>query len=213
MGIVGQIIYGILSAVLPWLFSGKQTDEVKRVTGLNDMDRDSLTGAKLLPPIIVFAFFSSCVYLTGCVYGGKQLTVNHIMIDAGGYVEIAQDEPILLKYQKEKTQITEPRNMAGAYALPKSVYNELRAAWFKTHPESAMLEGERPVQTGISEEKNIVISAEPVVTGEIADKREIKIFALVGDQKKISQKVLLGWEAMSKSLYGDLKSNWDKIRK
>lgn len=206
MGIIGQIIYGLLSAVLPWLFSGKQTDEVKRVTGMKDMDRDSLTGAKILPPILVLAL------LTGCVYGGKKLTVNHILIDAGGYVEIAQDEPILLKYMK-KESVIEPRNMAGAYAVPKSVYNELRNAWLKTHPESAMLEEETPIQTGVEEEKNIVISAEPVVTGEIAEKKPIQIFALVDGQKKISQKVLFGWEAMSKSLYDELKANWDKLRK
>lgn len=207
MGLIGQIIYGILSALLPFLFSGKQTDEVKRVTGMNDMDRDSLTGAKILPPILFL------VLLSGCIAAGKQLTVNHILIDAGGYVEIAQDEPILLTYQKEKTSVTNARNMAGAYAVPKSVYNEFRAAWIKVHPESAMLEDDHPIFTGIEEEKNIVISAEPVVTGEIADKHEIKIFVLVGDQKKISTKVLLGWEAMSKSLYNDLKNNWEKSHK
>jgi hypothetical protein len=211
MGLIGQIIYGLLSALLPFLFSGKQTDVTKRVTGMNDMDRDSLTGAKILPPVLVLALLIGSI--TGCVYAGKKLTVNHILIDAGGYVEIAQDEPILLTYQKEKTQITEPRNMAGAYALPKSVYNELRAAWIKAHPESALLEDDHPVQTGIEEEKNIVISAEPVVTGEIADKHLIQIFVLVDNQKKISSKVLFGWEAMSKSLYLDLKTNWEKSHK
>jgi hypothetical protein len=198
MGIIGQIIYGLLSAVLPWLFSGKQTDHVKEVTGMKDMDRDTLSGAKLLPPLIL------CLFLSGCVYAGKKLTVNHVLVNAGGYLEIAQDEPILVKLTVGKDQVTELRNMAGAYAVPKSVYREFRADWVKTHPE---------ITCGVEEEKTIVISAEPIATGEIMSKNQIQVFVLLGDQKKISKKVLLGWVAMPKSVYADLKNNWEKSHK
>ena len=41
MGMIGEILFWILKAVLPWLSSGSSTTEIHRVTGVNGLDRDS----------------------------------------------------------------------------------------------------------------------------------------------------------------------------
>jgi hypothetical protein len=103
--------------------------------------------------------------------------------------------------------------MAGAYAVPKNVYRELRENWVKRHPEAGLLAGEQPVLAGTVEEQNIVIVAEPVVTGEIMTKDMIDILVLVEAQKKFSHKMLFSWVAMARTTYMQFKEDWDKSHK
>lgn len=130
-----EFVAAILKAVLPWLFSGSTTTTTTRAPGLPSLDR---SGARLslkqLPKLVLpLALLWA---LGGCAFGGAREEITIVMCEPGSVVEIATDNPIAVLAPGQ----TQPgkRNMAGAVAMPKSVYRLLREAWVAQHPDDSL---------------------------------------------------------------------------
>jgi len=195
------IIYPILKALLGFIFSGSYKAETHRVAGVNGLDKDTLADA--LPKLCLIL----CLLpIAGCTqsFFGRNTTENYALVAAGGYIEIGQDEPIEIRYTVNKKEVTELRNMAGAYVVPKRVYDALQEKYNKAHPETTLNLEILPYAEVCDStvESGTVVIAEPVPTAIITSKKKIAVLATSTQGKIIrSNRQLTGMVAMSKSTY------------
>lgn len=128
--ILGEVIYGILRFLLPWLCSGEEKTSVESHAGLEGMDRKGKPlSAGDLPILIALA----CVLaLPGCM--GTVVEHHYHLVEPGGVVEVVEGK---VKVRSAGTSDVGEYDPVGKVLMPKSVYEELRAAWLKEHPEAS----------------------------------------------------------------------------
>lgn len=192
-----EIIYWALKAVFSFVFSGSYKTETHRVAGVAGLDKDTLADAV---PKLCLAF--CCLMLTGCVqpFIGRNTTEQIALVAAGGYVEIAQDQPIEIEYKKDGVKVLETRNMAGAYVVPKRIYDALQERHSKTALNLEALPYFEVCDSTI--ESGTIVIAEQVPTSIIVCKRKITVIATSTTGKIIrSNRYLTGMVAMPKSTY------------
>jgi hypothetical protein len=192
-----EVIYWALKALLGFVFSGSYKTETHRVAGVQGLDTDTLADA--VPKLCLILCLLTMVGCTQSFFG-RSTTEQIALVAAGGFVEIAQDEFIEIEYSGKK----EMRNMAGAYVIPKRIYDALQERYEKKHPKTSFnLEALPYVEVCDSTiESGTVVIAEQVPTSTITSTRKITIIATSTIGKIIrSSRRLTGMVAMSKSTY------------
>lgn len=128
-GLLGQLFYAFLKFFIPWLQSG--STEMTRASG--ELAPEKLAGVDdlklklhelpnlLIPLMLVFL-------LTGCA--GQKNSI--VMVEPGGTIEIVTDKPVKGRVTDDKGQgYIADTKLAGAVAMPKSVYRRLRNAYIE----------------------------------------------------------------------------------
>lgn len=128
MGAIGQLLFWILSAVLPWLFSGETKAKVTNHAGLEDMD--NLSGTKDLTAAALPVLMAlCCLLLSGCA----RETHHYHLVEPGAVVEAVEGK---VKVRSPGTDAVGDYDPVGKVIMPKSVYRQLREEWIKAHPEA-----------------------------------------------------------------------------
>lgn len=128
----------IIPPILSWLCSGTKTTNVTTLPGLPGMDVQTKSASKMsLPSLLLAGAVLLC--LAGCM--GTVERYHVILCEPGAVVQIATDKsiPVRVPDPDDKTGtkfIMTEKNMAGTVAMPKSVYDQLKAEWEKTHPQA-----------------------------------------------------------------------------
>jgi len=200
-----EAIYWIIKAVLGFVFSGSQKTEVYRTPGVQGLDKETLAGVQDLPK---FVLIIGLIFITGCIqpFIGRNTTEQLALVEAGGYVEIGQDEPIEVKYIKLGIETTELRNIACARVVPKKVYDDLVTRYEIKHPKTSSLDLSPSIELcEATIENGIIVMAEAVPTCMITSRDKITILATSSLGKVVkSRRRLTGMIAMSKTTYEQL---------
>jgi hypothetical protein len=147
-----QWLIALVPALLRWFFDGRRVESSvssPSPAGLDDLDRTTVAGQDKLwdyLPLLAGGVLMACV-LSGCPavnIGGSVETLRVVMVEPGSTIRIATDReidvlvPLPAKIKPDPTggfltgsAQTEiewkpaKKNVAGMYAMPKSVYEEL----------------------------------------------------------------------------------------